>query len=329
MQRSSPWAYARPQLLLYLDTNVLAAIADQAAGSQIKKFLKARGAKVFGSIQNLAEALRKPDPAERERLVRTILQVCRDHEVTPVHLRAVMAAVAEMRRHHPDWLTANPDLRAIGQTIQYRRHLWERLKGDPLYVPPNIANDSFVRSLVGKSKERQAVRRNLELAGKSLPSPMINPAVSQRLQPLVDALPPPEAYWRQQTGAAWWNGAVMGSDQAMLDLRDWLLPYLLVEHLDPEAWMRFWLAEADADALAISRVEGLLDHFQTKVEASKWGDINHAGCAVRCDMLLTADQTFYRALVKVREQPSVSLAAPVLLDRAAPDILAVITAALG
>jgi hypothetical protein len=323
MSRRRPF---RPTTFLYFDTNILDPTANQGAGGRVKALLKQYQAEAFASIQNLVEAWRAPDTT-RPHLVRTILQVCRDREVEPVHYQAAMAALNEIRRRRPEWLVANPDRRSIRELRGRRRQVWERVAADPSYIPPNVANDSALRNLVGMSKHRQSNRRKLELAGKSLPSPIVDDAIRDNVQPLVDALSPPEAYWRQQTAAAWWH-ALMATDSLVTDLRDWLLPFIEIDRLDAESWMRFWL-EVDENAVPISRVEGLLDFFQTKVEASKWGDINHAGCAVGRDYLLTADQRFYDALVRLRQQPHVVVAQPLLIDRAAADIVAAIGAALG
>jgi len=43
----------------------------------------------------LVDAWSIRDPAARALLVRTIIQVCRDREVEPVHYRAVVAAVGD------------------------------------------------------------------------------------------------------------------------------------------------------------------------------------------------------------------------------------------
>jgi hypothetical protein len=54
--------------------------------------------------------------------------------------------------------------------------------------------------------------------------------------------------------------------------------------LDPESWLRFWLVEADAGALAVRRVQGLTAYFQAefgRITAGNAGDINHAGYAWR------------------------------------------------
>jgi hypothetical protein len=66
-----------------------------------------------------------------------------------------------------------------------------------------------------------------------------------------------------------------------------------------------------------------------KAEPGDWGDINHAAFAVGRDYLLTADRNFYEALVKVREQPRMRMASPLLANRTAPDIYVEVKSVLG
>src|SRR5436309_354142 len=65
------------------------------------------------------------------------------------------------------------------------------------------------------------------------------------LEPRVDALSDADAFSRQSAAAAWWRGAIQRDDN-LTDLRDYLRPYLTVDHIAVEPWMRFWLVEADA-----------------------------------------------------------------------------------
>jgi hypothetical protein len=316
--------------LLYFDTSVIHPIAEQGAGGRIKSLLQSHGAEAFASIQNLVEAWRNPDAAARAPVVRALLQVARDREVEPLQHQAVLALVGEMLAHnHWDWLLPKPNPAFIRRDRARRRFAWERVRDDPSYRPAGMDGE-FLYNTVGEAMRRQRIRRQANVAGATIPDPVVDPAIAERLAPLVQPLSKPEAYWRQQMGAAWWHGVVEG-DPTVADLRDWLLSYLDVRRLDVESWMRFWLQEVDSAALQVTRVEGLVDYFQPDrtVDAGNWGDINHAGFAVGRDYLLTADRNFYEALQKVRQQPDTPIAEPILIDRAAPDIHGVIKSALG
>jgi hypothetical protein len=93
----------------------------------------------------------------------------------------------------------------------------------------------------------------------------------------------------------------------------------------------FWLAELEDDAVAPLRVASLIDFFNRdrKADPGDWGDINHGAFAVGRDYLLTADRNFLEALVKVRAQPRVTMAAPLFVNRTAPDIYIEIKSVLG
>ena len=310
---------------LYFDTSALEPIARQRAGGRLKALLKARGALATGSIQNLVEIWRMPDTVtavSRPQLVRALLQVARDHEIEPNAYRAVLAVVRQLQSAHPDWVNPTPDLRAINRRRTRQREVWAQLTSDPSYRPKGVqAYDPFLRGLVANSERVQRLRRRANRAGVVLPGPVTDPTIAARLQPLVDALPRPDAFWRQQTGAAWWL-AMTGADAGVRDLFDWGRPHLALHRIDVEGWMRFWLDEVDPAAIPITRIVGLMDYFQVqrKIDRGNWGDINHAGFAISRDFLITADRSFYETLSKIKLQPGVTAATPVFIDRDSPDI---------
>ncbi len=315
---------------LYFDNSVLEAIASQVAGSCLKSLLKGNGLTALGSVQNLTETLRIDDDEKRVRLVRAILQVARSHEVDPLEHRVALALIREMHAHHPDWVKPSPDLKSIRESLRWLPLTWERLKNDPSYRPRGLLSNRYlVQGNIAESLRRQRAWRQTRLKGEALGTTIIDP--HGRLIPLLQALPPLEAHWRERWGASTWS-ALMKGDRMVLDVREWLAPYVLTGRLDPESWMRFWLVEADAGALAVRRVQGLTAYFQAelgKITAGNAGDINHAGYALEVKYFLTADKTFYRVLKMVAQQPNLGIAQPVLIDRAAADVCAEIKSALG
>jgi hypothetical protein len=317
----------------YFDNSVNDPVATQQAGEQIRKLLDEHGSEAFASIQNLLEAWRIPDVAVRVRFVRTLLQIASSREAVPLQLEAVRAFVREVNGYHPEWLVEAPNLRSEQQHIEVRRQVWERLRDDPAYRPANmVAQEPFLSGAVAESVHRQRTRRRALIAGIALPPAVINPEIAARLQPLIDALPAPEAWWRVGAGASWWHAVVEG-DRLVGDLRDYLMPYLAIDRLNVEAWMQFWITQASSSALAITAVQGLADYFQPehRIEArsGNWGDINHAGFAAGRDFLLTADHDFYEVLTRLGQQAPIRIATPLLIDRAAPDIAAEIARVLG
>jgi hypothetical protein len=325
------------EVRLYIDNSVLEPIAQQDVGGRVKDLLQQHDARAFASIQNLVEAWRIPDKVkpgqiERAKLVRTLLQVARDREEDALQYRAVRAAVAQLRHHHPDWLVAQEHLRDFSKHRARRREVWAQVQRDATYVSAEmVAFDPFLRNSIGGSMRTQKKRRELRLVGGTLPVPIADPEIQTRLEPLVARLTEPEAFWRVQTAAGWWNALFEGDGGVRRDIRDWLSPYLKVGELDIEAWARFWLEEADAAALAVTRLKGLVDYFQTdrRVESGNWGDINHAGFAVGRDFFLTADRDFHETLMKVKAELGGTMASPMLVNRTAPDIHAEIKSVLG
>lgn len=310
--------------LLYFDNSVLDPIAAQGAGGRVKNLFRDRGADAFASTQNLIESWRIPDDRVRANLVRTIIQVARQREEMPLMLGIVCSVVGQMRHHHPDWLRPDPDLRLQRRDVQRRRESWRQVKAEATYVPKGVTRaKQFLKEEVAESRRRHAAHRALRRAGDKAHNP-------PRIQVLVDALPEPEALWRREQGLGWWD-SVATNQRRVGDLRDWLLPYLRSDRLDIESWMTFWLAELEDDAVAPLRVASLVDFFNRdrKADPGDWGDINHTAFAVGRDYLLTADKNFYEALSKVRAQPRVTMAAPLLVNRTAADIYIEVKSVLG
>lgn len=311
------------QILLYFDNSVIDPIARQNVGGRVKTMLNKHGARAFASWQNLVEAVRIPDEVERAKFVRTLLQVARDREEDPILYQAARAAVAQMRIHHPDWLVRQPDHRAIQKSRDQQRDEWRHMMQDATHVPRWMRGDArFFREGIGGSMSAQRAQREFRLGGAAVASPIIDSALAARIEPLEGALSAPDHFWRMQSAVGWWRGAFQG-DIRRSEMRDYLVPHLSPRQIDPEAWIRFWLAEVDAAAVPVTRVKGLVGYFQSdkRVEAGNWGDINHAASAVGRDLFLTADRAFYQTLVKVRGALlGTGIAAPLLVNRAAPDI---------
>jgi hypothetical protein len=317
-------------LALYFDNSVIHPVAGQGAGLKVRSLLDQHAAVVFASVQNLLEAWRNDNTSTRTEVVRTLMRVAASREEVPLQLRAVQAVVSEINVYHPDWLVAAPDLSSQRRHIEVRQQVWERVATDPAYRPANmVAQAPFLSGAVAESLRRQRLRRRARIAGISLPPAVINAEIAARLHPLIEALPEAEAWWRTGAAASWWHAVVEG-DRLVGDLRDYLRPYLAVDRLNVEAWMQFWITEANDAALAVTRVQGLADYFQPdhKVESGNWGDINHAGFAVGRDFLLTADYDFFQVLTMISQQHGVTMAAPLLIRRDAPDIVAEIARAL-
>jgi hypothetical protein len=312
---------------LYFDNNVIDPIAVQGAGSRVKALLKKHGATAFGSIQNLSEILRTNDHELRATLVRTLIQIARDRERDAIPYRQALALVRAMERLHPDWLNPQPHKEIIDENLMWRRHAWDRLLADPYWRPKGqLEHAQFLHDTVGRTMASHRKRREGRKRGELPSSGITDPEVLA----LRAALPKLEAYWRDQMGWLWWKAVIQG-DPKLIDLRGWLLPYILPDRLDYTSWMRFWLVEVDAKAMAASRVWALAEFFQTehKVESGDTGDLNHAMYSVGRDYLFTADVGFLDVLTKVSQVPNTTIARPILIDRSAADIEAELERGMG
>jgi hypothetical protein len=231
------------QTRLYIDSSVFDPIAAQGAGGRFKKLFRDRGVRAFASTQNLIEAWRIPEASVRANLVRTIIQVAREREEMPLMLEMVRAVAGQMRHVHPDWMRTQPDLSIHQRDRERRREVWRQVKADPAYIPLGVLRArQFLREAAAESARRHTAHRALRRSGGKARNP-------PRIQTLIDVLPEPEAFWRREQGLAWWD-AVTTNERRVTDLRDWFLPYVKRGRLDIESWMKFWLAELEAAAVA-------------------------------------------------------------------------------
>lgn len=319
-------------IAVYFDNSVIDPIATNQAGCAVRALMDSHNGSVHGSIQNILEGWRIDDAQKRGDFIQTLLAVAASYEDEPLLLEAARGLAQEIRAHHPDWLVAAPDLKSQVENRDMRRDIWQRLRKDPTFRPANfLARQQFLYDAIGASMDRQRLVRRARQSGIVLPSPVVSIQIAVQLYPLVDALPEADAFWREGVAAAWWRGAIEAADENLTDLRDYLRPYLAVDHIGVDPWMRFWLVEADALALPIIRAEGLATFFQPdhRITPGNWGDINHAGSAVGRDFILTADQNYCDVLTNLHQQPSMAIAAPRFIQRDATDIVAAIRSALG
>jgi hypothetical protein len=318
-----------PAITVYFDNSVLDPIAAQRVGGRVKKLLKEHRAVAFASIQNLIEFFRIDlDDDLRAQRIRTLLQVARIREDEPLLYQDIRALVAQIRKHHPDWINDKPNEFRIRKELNDAKIVWDRLKSNPEHRPPGfLRSRRWLKGVIGESMSRHRRRGQIPKPGSALSAAFEDPSFDLRMQPLFRALPAPEGHWREHMGLAYW-AALAANDELGSNLKDWLGPYLRLERVGTEPWMRFWLAELDATAIPRMRVEGMTDYFQEKVDSGNAGDIEHAGYGVGRDFLLTADKDFHRILKLVEQQPT-SMARSMLVDRNASDIVGAIATALG
>jgi hypothetical protein len=317
---------------VYFDNSVLDPVATKHAGSAVRALMNSHNGLVHGSIQNVLEGWRIDDVPQRGQFIQTLLEVSATYEEEPILLEAARGLVDEIRVHHADWLVDAPDLSSQLEHCYTRSQVWKMLRKNPTLRPANfLARQQFLYQAIGESMDRQRLVRRARQSGIALPSPVVSIEIAVQLYPLVDALPEADAFWREGAAATWWRGAIEGDDDNLTDLRDYLRPYLAVDNIAVEPWMRFWLTEADAAALPIIRAEGLATFFQpdNRITAGNWGDINHAGSAVGRAFILTADHDYFEVLTNIHQQPNMAIAAPRFIQRDAPDIVAEIRTALG
>lgn len=316
---------------LYFDNSLLDAIDTEDVGGRVSAQLRAHGSVVFGSLENLIEIYGIEDVAHRAHLAKTFLRVARSRETVPRLHRLARAVVGELRRHHRDWINSRPDLTQVSEDLAWARRAWIRIRQDPTHRPSGYAKARpLLYANVGEAKQRQRRRRAEYLAGQLPRLPFLDPNVTRRLQPDIEAIPQLERIWRIDAGTTWWS-AVMQNDPMVLSIRDSVGPYLLLDRLDFESWMRFWISEIDGKAVLDHRIEQLAGYFQVKrkISAGNSGDMRHAGLAAFCDSFVTADRAFFQVMCDIATVTPHGMAAPVFVDRSGGDVVVALRSALG
>lgn len=305
---------------LYLDSNIYDAIVKATEVGAVRRWLRASGHRVEASLEaNVVEALRAPAPLRAQLVAATtsiglMAYPPRDY----AHYREVAVELARLR---PDWFVSPLDSRRRALYLRGRKRVWSTWRTNPAYVPTDIDVQNLrIQQLVAVDIARQKKKdHGIEPGTRH---------TDAAVQACIDAHMPTERHWRYAS-----SNEVRVSIEAELHRGcqlEWLTGFVMP--LSRVAWDRFWMCDAAAAAMPLSRIIGLMEFFQRqrKVTAGNPMDrFGHAPYLVGFDRLLTRDATFFKLLGDVvAEFPAGTLATPVLVGHTVP-VLDAIRAALG
>ncbi|MFF0892296.1 hypothetical protein [Streptomyces sp. NPDC003278] len=301
-----------------LDNNVWSYIGIEGSKAELESLALGRRLSVRTPPATLLEVLRTKDAEKRDRIIdaMTSRHWVRLRTEADVECEEI---VAEARRARPQWVRQLPltglpaDLREF-----WTRKIWRDAARDsaPLAARTPRAMDAAEEHVFDVMKSNSLAMREVNWRAEDL-AKVTYMATEEA----------PDSYlagWQRGTRAAGWR--VEGRDVFWHALErhdfmtwaghgstygDWLAPYLHLDRVlrDPEDFTRFWLTDIDEARMPrnwlrwVSRV-ALLEHKVTK----STGRDNQLACYLPdCDVFLSEDRRFVRALQRVKETAPIPL----------------------
>ncbi|MHB9759916.1 hypothetical protein ACYBSK_36580 [Streptomyces sp. BYX5S] len=303
---------------LILDNNVWSYVGIEGSKTELESLARSRQLSVRTPPATLLEVLRTRDAEKRDRIINAMTSRYWVRLRTEVDVECE-EFVAEARRLRPKWVRQLP---LPGKPAALRefwtRGIWRQAAQDsaPLAARQPHVTDTAEGQVFDVMKRNSLAMRE---AGRHT-----NDLAKMTLTAAEEA---PDSYlagWQRGTSVAGWR--VEGRDvfrhslgrQDLMTLAgldttfgDWLAPYLHLDRVmrDPEDFTRFWLEDVDEARMPrnwLRWVSGiaLLEH---KVTTSTGRDNQLACYLPDCDIFLSEDRRFVRALQRVKETSPISL----------------------
>ena len=292
-----------------LDNNVWRRVADDGVAQVLRRRSKEAGAAVLVAPAVVYEMLRTPNPATRDRLIKTVTLGSWTRLRTEVYY-----ACAEVRnlvtRHRRHWLIEHPDLRSY-----YRLEadwgpggwFWRRARGD------TAAEARRVLSLEGDRLEQaRAEAKERRSHMMSLQFDSIKQVAGWTAAPPV-AIPGWDGsnveVWRFDAADWWWRAITR---REVAPVVDWLHPWIDSAAIatQPDSWGRMWLHEADAAEVPREWIRWAVRFLQGTrgVTAGTPVDNQIASYLYDADLFVSGDKTFVDIIRKVQPEAPATVA---------------------
>lgn len=268
---------------LYFDSNVYARIEEEGSAPAVKDWLGNNQLRLPVSEGLMTEAFRIGDAERRRRRFEVITNLATDFP-QPWSFSSLRELVAAAKRHRPGWLRSDPDLELVSKFLNLDRNTWRRLKADPAYFPPELAQSlQVVHEAVGEVRHGQRATRNRLLEAAEAPATTLRTELA-------------EAHWR--TTAAVQLISALFPEKARERFSVLYFAYFDRSQMEPRELASFFQQEVDGDELPRSRVLGMTDYFQRRYEvtAGNWMDQGHSTELLNVDVLVTRDRAFHSIL---------------------------------
>ncbi|MFD6026028.1 hypothetical protein [Streptomyces griseoluteus] len=301
-----------------LDNNLWSYVGIEGSKAELESLAQSRRLSVRTPPATLLEVLRTKDAQKRNRIIdaMTSRHWVRLRTEADVECEEI---VAEARRIRPHWARQLPqpgrpaDLREF-----WTRRIWRQAAQDsaPLAARQRRLMDVVEDHVFGVLKSNSLAMRETDWRAEDL-AKVTYMATEEA----------PDSYlagWQRGTYAPGWRVEARDVFREALNghrsmtwagsgatYRDWLEPYLYLDRVlrDPEDFTRFWLTDVNEVRMPrnwLRWVSGvaLLEHKVTR----STGRDNQLACYLPdCDVFLSEDRRFVRALQRVKETAPISL----------------------
>ncbi|WP_371100703.1 hypothetical protein [Streptomyces sp. PU_AKi4] len=301
-----------------LDNNVWSYVGIEGSKAELESLARSSQLSIRTPPATLLEVLRTKDAEKRDRIIDAMTSRHWVRLRTEVDVECE-EFVAEVRRMRPQWVRQLPQPgRPAALREFWTRRIWREAARDSA---PLAAREARLMGAVEDHVFGVLKSNSLSMRGTDWNAEDLSEVVYLATDEASDSY---LAGWQRGTRIEGWR--VEGRDvfRHALDRHDvkrwtgqdttygdWLAPYLHLERVlrDPEDFTRFWLtdvAEARMPRNWLRWVSGiaLLEHKVTK----STGRDNQLACYLPdCDVFLSEDRRFVRALQRVREAAPVPL----------------------
>jgi len=323
----------RQNLRLYLDSSVIAFIADHQAAKRASLEFERQGWTGTTSYTALIEAARAPykEWVQRQKVFASVVSELLH---PPGDYLEAQEFLDEVRRLRPDWLKTQASTVEAKQLLRKQKEIFRKAQSQQDFDPKELL-PSFLRVFepaVSVNRKTQKELRSLILSsGKdNISIDLVDEISGSNLTTYLRANTSfPERFGRIASLMTWRNA--LAGESSLRDLRDWTSHWLNKKlDLNSEDFIKFWLREVDWLAMPIHRAAYSTSYFQLdyKISHGNAADVEHSVNGLRTNVFLTCDGVFSRVLADVRREFGPSFAQIVLVPRSAKDAIEAISLAM-
>jgi hypothetical protein len=286
----------------------------------------------------LLEALQTRDPDVRRRIIGVMTARMWSHPLPEARLEA-NEVVSVIRRHRPGWLRRFPRQDRVRTLEHFWTHrVWQlaKLAPESLIAAGRHAVEERKKEILLQTA--QEMRQTIRDSGARLDLGRL----LADLSPMSDEFRAgwdghPIDAWRLEIGAFYWHVLVRTPNRAWYtheDLThwDWVHPWVQIESLasDRSSFNRLWYYEVDNAALAHNWIRWAVKWIQTTMRFSRSNPVDeqHSTYLIDCDVFLSSDARFVRAVQTAARYCPVPLARAITIDADRPSTVDEIHSAL-